>query len=141
MPIAAVAIVGGVIAAGSAIKGGMDASKSASAIKAGGRHAAKVIGMEGAESKRRLKRQQQNDYNQSVARSYGSNLQMSGSNQAYLRDMISEQRREVDWLDRETKARQYAAKKGAGTQASNLQRTANTQMMASLGSMAMRVGV
>lgn len=141
MAIAAVAIAGAVISAASSIKGGIDGQKGAAAAKSAGKQQAKMIQMEGQEQERRLKRTQQAEYKTSVAKSYASNLQMSGSTESYLHDMRSEQMREIDWLKSETAARSYAAKKGANVAASNLRSTSTTNMMASLGSLALKVGV
>lgn len=137
MAIAAVAIAGAVISAAGTIKGGIDGKKGAAAAKKAGKQQAAMIEMEGAEQQRRLKRQQQHSYNQSVARSYASNLKMSGTQEAVITDMHTEQMREVSWLQRETAMRSYAAKKGADTQASNLKNTSTTNMLAGLGSLAM----
>jgi hypothetical protein len=138
LPLAAIGIG---LAVASAAKGMSDAKKSSGLTKAAGKTVATAIEKESEESQRRLRRSQQYEYGLSAARIYAGNLKMAGSPQAYLHDMALEQSREVNWLSQETNARMKAARAGANTQASNLQRTANTNMMASLGSLAMKVGV
>jgi hypothetical protein len=135
------AAVGAAVSVGSALSGYMGARSASKKAKQAGKAASNVIYMEGEESARRLKREQEFAYGESTARAFASNLQMSGSTDYFLRDMYYEQRRELDWLNRETRARADAAYRGASTQASNLRNTATTNLMASLGSLAMRAGV
>jgi hypothetical protein len=134
------AAVGAAVSVGSALSGYMGARSASRKAKEAGKATARLIDAEGRESARRLRREQQYQYGTSVARAYGSNLQMSGSTEAYLGDMFSEQRRELDWLNTETRYRSKAARAGATTQASNLRNTATTNLLTSLGSLALQAG-
>jgi hypothetical protein len=133
-------IAGAAISAVGAVSGYLGAGKAADAAKKAGRIQAKAIVAEGVESKRRQIRENKYRTGFAKAATYASNLQMSGSSLGYIGDMEVENVRELDWMDREIKARAHAAKSGANSAAANLKRSATTSLLSGVGSIAMGLG-
>tara|TARA_R110000765_G_scaffold170696_1_gene275682 strand:- start:1567 stop:1977 length:411 start_codon:yes stop_codon:yes gene_type:complete len=104
-------IVAGVSVASSLI-GGAAGKKAAKA-------AAKLKREETAEALRRGRRRNKRTLGRAVAASYASNIQMSGSNRAYIQDLDLEMQREQSWLARA--GAQSAAALAAGGSAAMVQ--------------------
>lgn len=103
----------GTIAAGvsvtTSLVGGAMGKKAAKA-------AAKLKREETAEALRRGRRRNKRTLGRAVAASYASNIQMSGSNKAYIQDLDMEMKREQEWLAR-AGAQSAAALNAAGSTA------------------------
>ena len=101
------------IAIGGAVLGGIGSLRGSRGQAKAQEAQADLTRQTGAEAARRMERGQERTLGEATAGVYASGVQMGGSSEAYVRDMQSEQARELQWLKDATEQRARAIEKGA----------------------------
>lgn len=107
------AVAWGAVQIGAAVLGGIGRGRSNKAAEKAARKQADQIRKTTDEAARRMERGQERTLGETKAGVYASGVEMSGSSEAYVRDMQSEQARELAWLKDAGASRAKAVEKGA----------------------------
>jgi hypothetical protein len=115
------------VGAGISLVGGLSTARKA---RAAGREQAKFIRMETDETVRRMQLTNSMQMKQARGAGYASGIQMSGSNEQYIRTMQTELARELAWTKKAGYQAAKAAKRGANV---NFQASAIGSAVGALG--------
>ena len=109
----AAATIAAGVTIGSSILGGVGRLRGNKQAEAAARQQADLVRQTTAEAARRMERGQERQLGEATAGVYASGIHMSGSSEAYVRDMQAEQARELQWLKDAGESRAQAIEDGA----------------------------